>query len=356
MVSDDPARSIAVRVADCMPILLAAPTAASWRRCTRAGAAWSRASSRRCCGRCASPADGMAAIGPCIGFDSFEVGPEVLDDFAQGVRPRGAGPPADDGKGHVDLRSLRRQLAAAGVRRRGSTRPTAARSATAEFFHRRDRGSPAGWRRSSRRGRRDRVTIRFILNRWPAISLLVVVTAATFAHVVANDFVSWDDRETIAQNERLNPPSLHSIAHYSRSTAGGLYIPVAYLVFGAGDDGRAEPAAVPRRQRRAARRGGAARVRDRAAAHAQRCGRVRRRTRVRGSPRAGRIRGVGIGCEGLAGGRVLARGDRSIPALFREAAKRRRPLRGGVLLLVLAVLLETLRSRRRGSSRRCSRG
>ncbi len=73
-----------------------------------------------------------------------------------------------------------------------------------------------------------RVTIRISLKRWVAILILVVVTAATFARVVGNDFVSWDDRETIARNERLNPPSIGSVAHYWRNAAGGLYIPVTY--------------------------------------------------------------------------------------------------------------------------------
>jgi len=54
------------------------------------------------------------------------------------------------------------------------------------------------------------------------------VTAATFARVLANDFVSWDDRETIAQNEKLNPPSVRGVAHYWRNAAGGLYVPVTY--------------------------------------------------------------------------------------------------------------------------------
>ena len=44
--------------------------------------------------------------------------------------------------------------------------------------------------------------------------LIIVVTAATFARVIGNDFVSWDDRDTIAQNPRLNPPSLHGAGYY----------------------------------------------------------------------------------------------------------------------------------------------
>ena len=57
-----------------------------------------------------------AAVGPCIGFDAFEVGPEVLDAFASRFGGDGPMRRRGDNKGHVDLReAVRRQLVAAGV-------------------------------------------------------------------------------------------------------------------------------------------------------------------------------------------------------------------------------------------------
>jgi tetratricopeptide (TPR) repeat protein len=69
---------------------------------------------------------------------------------------------------------------------------------------------------------------RTIVTRALPILLIVVVTAATFARAVGNDFVSWDDRETIAQNGLLDPPTWRGVAHYWRNPAGGLYVPVTY--------------------------------------------------------------------------------------------------------------------------------
>src|SRR4030095_5337963 len=85
LVSDAPARSIAVRVADCVPVLLAtrdgrtvAAVHAGWRG-TVAGVL--PATLREM--RAASPRDVVAAIGPCISFEAFEVGPEVLAEFTR---------------------------------------------------------------------------------------------------------------------------------------------------------------------------------------------------------------------------------------------------------------------------------
>ena len=81
-----------------------------------------------------------------------------------------------------------------------------------------------------------------------AISLIVVVTAATFARVVGNEFVSWDDRQTIAENPRVTSPSRAGVAHNWRHAAGGLYVPVTYtywslLALIAGPDARVYHAA-----------------------------------------------------------------------------------------------------------------
>ena len=66
------------------------------------------------------------------------------------------------------------------------------------------------------------------MSRAAAISLIVIVTTATFARVVGNEFVSWDDRETIVDNPRVTRPDIENVTYYWRHSAGGLYIPVTY--------------------------------------------------------------------------------------------------------------------------------
>ncbi len=104
IVSSDPARPIAVRVADCCPMLLArrdgktvAAVHAGWRGVI-AGVIEAAIVEMD-----VPAADLVAAVGPCIGFDAFEVGPEVLAAFEErfGDAPRRRDGP--EGKGHVDL-------------------------------------------------------------------------------------------------------------------------------------------------------------------------------------------------------------------------------------------------------------
>jgi YfiH family protein len=146
LVSDDPWRIISVKYADCVPILLAAPGGravsavhAGWRGIV-AGvlpAAVARLSAVAGC----EARDVTAAVGPCIGFDAFEVGPEVLEAFGRALGPEAPMRRLDSGKGRVDLReSVRRQLLASGLsagRIDASDQCTFA--GTAEFYsHRRD--------------------------------------------------------------------------------------------------------------------------------------------------------------------------------------------------------------------------
>jgi YfiH family protein len=87
LVSRDPATAVAVRAADCVPLLMADPVTgavaavhAGWRG-TAAGAAVAAvdALARE---HGARPADLMIAIGPCIGSCCYEVGTELVDAFA----------------------------------------------------------------------------------------------------------------------------------------------------------------------------------------------------------------------------------------------------------------------------------
>lgn len=72
----------AVRVADCVPILLAAPGAvaavhAGWRGTV--APIVPRAVDALCAAAGCAPGDVVAAIGPCISGDVYRVGPEVVD-------------------------------------------------------------------------------------------------------------------------------------------------------------------------------------------------------------------------------------------------------------------------------------
>jgi hypothetical protein len=83
MVTRDPSRVLVVRVADCAPILLAsgdggvvAAVHAGWRGAV-AGVLLNAVRVMNSEGA----RDIAAAVGPCIGPEFFEVGPEVLDEF-----------------------------------------------------------------------------------------------------------------------------------------------------------------------------------------------------------------------------------------------------------------------------------
>jgi YfiH family protein len=147
MVCDDPARLVAVRVADCTPVLIAsgdgrvvATVHAGWRGVV-GGIATRAVEVMREIGAAGQFA---AAIGPCIGPESFEVGPDVASEFERvfgaGTAHVRAGAP---GKALVDLKgALREQLIGAGVSpERIDVLPHCTVRDAADFFsHRRERG------------------------------------------------------------------------------------------------------------------------------------------------------------------------------------------------------------------------
>jgi YfiH family protein len=132
LVSDDPAAAIAVRAADCVPLLMADATTgavaavhAGWRgTAARAAAAAVDAMAREFGTR---PGDLTVAIGPSIGPCCYEVGPDLVDAFAAAGHERHliqrwfATPPAPRGsRGRPALRldiaaANRDQLILAGV-------------------------------------------------------------------------------------------------------------------------------------------------------------------------------------------------------------------------------------------------
>ncbi len=138
LVTDDPARALSVRVADCLPVLLAS---ADGRRVAVVHAGW-----RGVVGGAVTAVGAgfdVAAIGPGIGFNAFEVGPEVVaafrETFGDGPWLRESG-----GKGHIDLAALvERQLRGIGVGRIDRTDRCTHRDAGEFFSHRRD-GAPTG--------------------------------------------------------------------------------------------------------------------------------------------------------------------------------------------------------------------
>ena len=90
------------------------------------------------------PGEIVAAVGPCIGFEAFEVGPEVLAAFASQFGEDAVRRDGDGGKGHADLPTgVFRSLATAGVPADhiDTTDRCSVRDAGEFFSHRRDHGT-----------------------------------------------------------------------------------------------------------------------------------------------------------------------------------------------------------------------
>jgi YfiH family protein len=113
-----PNELVAVRTADCVPILLAGPGVvaavhAGWRG-TAKGIVGLAVTAICDAAQC-DPGQLVAAIGPCIGLDAYEVGEEVVDGLSHLIDPkhflrRG------DSRPHVDLKAANAAiLAQAGV-------------------------------------------------------------------------------------------------------------------------------------------------------------------------------------------------------------------------------------------------
>ena len=117
-VTSTPGRVAVVLTADCMPLLLCDKAG---RRVAVAHAGWRGMAAgvieRTVQALGAAPRDVLAWMGPAIGPDAFEVGPEVMDAFAQHDSAAHDGfSPGRPGKLMADLYALaRRRLAKAGV-------------------------------------------------------------------------------------------------------------------------------------------------------------------------------------------------------------------------------------------------
>jgi YfiH family protein len=149
LVSQDAARVVSVRVADCVPVLIAsddgqtvAAVHAGWRGVVAGVIGAAIAAMGQVAGRCPPPRL-IVAIGPSISLERFEVGPEVLAEFVRVFGPNAPIRRRDDGKGHADLREgLLRQALDAGVPadRIDTTDRCTFRDREEFFSHRRDRG------------------------------------------------------------------------------------------------------------------------------------------------------------------------------------------------------------------------
>jgi hypothetical protein len=146
LLTDDPACVLSVRIADCVPILIAtadgravAAVHAGWRGVVAGVVPAALAALRQM----NHPGPCLAAIGPCISMDAFEVGLEVADEFTCVFGPAAPIRLSAAGKAHIDLRrAVQIQLLRAGLAEEqiDTTDRCTHRDADEFFSHRRDNG------------------------------------------------------------------------------------------------------------------------------------------------------------------------------------------------------------------------
>jgi len=149
VVALEPGIAAAVRVADCVPVLLYAPDRriaaavhSGWRGARVSIAGRGVRALQHVSG--ADPAQVLAAVGPCIGRCCYEVGPDLAALFRSLFGPEAADDPASVPRPHLDLRfSVESALLSAGVRKERIEHAGGCTSCdiSAFFSHRRDRGS-----------------------------------------------------------------------------------------------------------------------------------------------------------------------------------------------------------------------
>ena len=144
--------AILIRVADCVPILLAdrrtgsvAAVHAGWRGVVAGVLPAAVAAMREAHG--AEPRELLAAVGPCISARHFEIGPEVADELAgAGLADCIVAPGVHGPKHHADLvRAVRMQLERCGVARASiDAEPPCTYADRARFFSYRRDGACSG--------------------------------------------------------------------------------------------------------------------------------------------------------------------------------------------------------------------
>lgn len=145
-VCTEPGLACTVQVADCLPVLFAAPAArgvagahAGWRGL--AAGVLEATVAALCEAAACAPAEVQAWLGPCIGPRRFEVGADVLQAFGADPSDEAAAffRPHAPGKWMADLAGLARQrLQAAGVNRISGGEGCTVEDASRFFSFRRD--------------------------------------------------------------------------------------------------------------------------------------------------------------------------------------------------------------------------
>lgn len=69
--------------------------------------------------------------------------------------------------------------------------------------------------------------------RWVAPVLLVILTLAFLWPVCGHEFTTWDDYPNVAQNPRLNPPSIDGVLYFWTHAPMSMYIPLTYTLWSA---------------------------------------------------------------------------------------------------------------------------
>ena len=141
LITSDANVLLSVRTADCVPVLL---SSADGRRVSACHAGWRGVIAgvvTEALNRFENPGTVIAAIGPCIGYDAFEVGPDVADEFDRVFGHESPMRRLADGKARVDLKqALAVQLRRAGVERIDTTDRCTVTHADEFFSHRRENG------------------------------------------------------------------------------------------------------------------------------------------------------------------------------------------------------------------------
>jgi YfiH family protein len=149
VVALEPGVAAAVRVADCVPVLLyakdrglAAAVHSGWRGARASIAGRGVRALQHVSG--ADPSRMLAAVGPCIGRCCYEVGKDLASLFRSLFGPMAADDPETTARPHLDLRfCVESALRAAGVREELIEHAGGCTSCdiSACFSHRRDRGT-----------------------------------------------------------------------------------------------------------------------------------------------------------------------------------------------------------------------
>jgi hypothetical protein len=151
LVTDAPGVLLGITIADCLPVFLVDAKLGAiglahsgWRGTAGAIVPATLARMREAYGT--DPADVVASIGPGIGGECYEVGPEVRDALAAARAPEAAFQPSPSGRWLLDLRAIvLAQLREAGVRDEAvSAAPWCTHCERGLFFSHRGEGPGAG--------------------------------------------------------------------------------------------------------------------------------------------------------------------------------------------------------------------